>query len=59
LTTAGPCDTLAGAGIKDNPDKSRFELVIDGALAVVEYRRMGKTLIAYLVSSRYKGFDKK
>jgi hypothetical protein len=50
VTTAGPCDTLAGAGIKDNPDKSRFELVIGGALAVVEYRRMGKTLIAYLIS---------
>lgn len=47
MTAVGPYDPLAGAGIKDNPDKSRFELVVDGALAVVEYRRMGKTLIAY------------
>ena len=32
--------------ILDNPEHSRYELHIDGSVAVLEYRRMGDKLIA-------------
>ncbi|NWH09687.1 MAG: N-acetyltransferase [Alphaproteobacteria bacterium] len=32
------------AEVQDNPERNRFELAVDGALAVMEYRRSGKVL---------------
>ena len=32
--------------VSDNPERSRYETTVDDEMAVLEYRRMGDTLIA-------------
>lgn len=47
MTPAGPHEPPAYLAVVNNPSESRFELVVDGSLAVVAYGKMGAALIAY------------